>query len=284
MKEIVTLSFNGGIEFNRKALLLIKRDPDKQKLKGLGTQNLILDKTSSEYSVMTELLCREEVRHSEFWREEYEPNEIVDESLFWVFIGDYWGNPEPLNGFEAEVYDESTACRHCGNGAVQKGSYRIKAGKLPKPHKRPWMVLGMANADIVSDELAETFRKHRLSGWHLQPVLNHSTGKPVVGWNQFKIDSILPQVSASTNFLLVSVFYGSEMKHPNCHHIGRDVPDRLVYAISAVRNTHDFNLTAEYLGGGLRTFRQRIVSGRALRLLKQLHLQPLFIRKATIEQ
>jgi hypothetical protein len=78
---------------------------------------------------------------------------------------------EPCGEECGTVYDETTACPHCGGGATQVSDLRLDLRKAPRSKE---IARTIANEIIVSQRLAEMLTDARLTGFELRRVRHKS--------------------------------------------------------------------------------------------------------------
>lgn len=94
---------------------------------------------------------------------------------------------EPAGEMCGTKYDESTACARCGAGAKQMGPLILDVKRIPKGKA---FAKSIAGEIIVSDQVAELFKRHDVSGVQFHPVrAKGAKNLEPLGWHQLVIRS-----------------------------------------------------------------------------------------------
>ncbi len=194
----------------------------------------------------------------------FDQGELRASDYLLLMMDTHWGYPQPEDdfGYRNVSFDVSKACPLCGNGAIQLNPLMIK-GKVGFG-KRDITAMFWISELIVNTRLRSLIESSDLTGAEFWPLLRYKLGQPgepIVGYYQLLVKSVLHPASSSTIFPVVTLPRG--IPSCSCGRTGRNWPrNQLRYKRNDLTAAKDFNMTYEWLGGGLGTSQLKVVSSR----------------------
>jgi len=248
------------------------------------SQSATLFVDSEEHISLKESLSKNGIRYLELEKMYFEDEELDRAEYLRMSPAGYWGYPQPEEDFDLyrkESYDVSTRCSVCGNGSIQNRPLLVK-GK-PRFGRNDILAIHWEYEFIVTDHLKSLIEKKNLTGVDFWPILDYKKKSPVRGYHQLHITNVLPPMSPSTQFEVVTL--ERLPKSPcSCGKAGRNLAvHQMIYRQKDLLNARDFNKTNEWLGGGYGTTQWKVVSARVYQLFKKNNIRRVTFQPVVIE-
>lgn len=243
-------------------------------LDSLQTIELFTD--SNEYKLFIEELLKENIAYEERFKRVYSETELLLSEYLYVTSSDYWGYPQPENGYIERCYNKDSVCPICNNGPIQKAPFLVK-GAFPKSKKRELLNLNWVYEFIINDRIKKICQREKLTGCDYLPILDYKKNAIIPGWSQLLFVNHLPEMSEKTIFPIVQDSSGVEkqnelgIRNPSlclCGKMGKNLPEEIFYDSGHIKEFMDFNKTFEWLGGGYTTYQHKIISNKVFMILK----------------
>jgi len=257
-------------------------EPNRKPGVDIHSATLFVD--DSRYNDLRSLLTSKGIEYAEDQEMFFENNELEEAEFFRMAPAGYWGYPQPEEDFDLyrkESYDVSTKCGICRNGSIQNRPLLVK-GK-PRFGRNDILAIHWEYEFIITDHLKSLIEKANLTGTDFWPILDHKKRTPVQGYCQLHIANILPPMSTSTQFELVTL--ERLPKSPcSCGKTGRNLAiHQMVYRRKDLLDARDFNKTNEWLGGGYGTTQWKVVSAKIYQLFKKHNIRSVTFQPVVIE-
>jgi len=189
--------------------------------------------------------------------------------------------PTPIRLAEIlkDVYDESTACKRCGSGALQQTHLVLRPSSLSKLRNLA-IAITIGGEIVVSDSFAELIATHGFQGAVLRPVNGRRRSSHILpGWQQLYGTSHLLNIVAPTRMGIgpTDDDAAGEYRCPQGHTIGLNLLSELWVSKDDVTICEwDLAFTRQRVGtrrGLLRPQASLLISPRFWRALKQQELK-----------
>jgi hypothetical protein len=231
-------------------LLLDVEDPLVEKLRALEAEYRAQGTTLFSMCEVSRHYTPRELRAAEFL--------LVE---FWPFF-------RPTGEECGTLYDESTACSFCGAGGRQVNALHLELRRIPKSRD---LALTMGGEYVISSQLAEVLRQHRITGYELRPIVSKG-GRPGSDHHQLVIPSAIAEIVPPTR---AGRTYLAPEPDPNRCPEGHILGHRLLSPLHLSRNSLgelDWVFTRQRFGsrqGLFRPYPLMIVTQRLYRLLAE---------------
>lgn len=249
-KQFLPPGVDEDIGYGVHRLLLDVNDPLVEKLRAVEAERRAQGTTLFTMCVLSRHYTPRELEAAEYLKVEFGP--------FFRPTGEECGT----------LYDESTACPHCGSGARQENELHLELRRIPKSRDLSFTLGGEY---VISSRLVEVLCAHRITGYELRPIVSKG-GRPTPDWHQLVIPSATAEVVSPTH---TGLSYLSpepdEYRCPEGHIIGFRLLSPL-YLSRGSLDGQDWMLTRQWFGrrlGLFRPYREMIVSQRLYHLLKE---------------
>lgn len=232
-------------------------------------QAIELDTGSEEYKIFLNELGKKKIKYDERFQKKFSESELKEAEYLKLFIGNYWGYPQPEDRYRKLCFDVSSACPKCGNGAKQIKPFMLRE-PLPKNKKIEIRLLNWVFEYIITDRIAGLIKDRGFTGCEIWPLINFKTKKEILGWKQLYFSHEVPPMSPKTNIPLVprgdpTIEEQFGIRNPTlceCGKLGRNIPDVIYYDEKDINKFCDFNKSHEWLAGGYTTYQIEIISNR----------------------
>jgi hypothetical protein len=253
------------VGYGVRKLLLDVEEPLVEKLRALEAEYRARGTTLFSMCEVSRRYTLRELRAAEFLMVE-----------FWPFF-------RPTGEECGTLYDESTACASCGAGSRQVNALHLELRRIPKSRD---IALTMGGEYVISSQLAEVLRQHRITGYELRPIVSKG-GKPSSDHYQLVIPSATAEIVSPTR---VGRTYLAPEPDPNRCPEGHILGHRLLSPLHLSRNSLgglDWVLTRQRFSsrqGLFRPYSLMIVTQRLYRLLaeqkvRNLHAEVVYLQR-----
>ncbi|HYO56601.1 hypothetical protein [Archangium sp.] len=246
------------IGYGVRRLLLDVQDPLVEKLRDIESEYRAQGTTLFFMCVVERHYTPHELRAAEYLMVEFLP--------FFRPTGEECGT----------LYDDSTACSHCGAGDRQVNELHLELRRIPKSRH---LAVTLGDEYVISSRLAEVLRQHRVTGYELRPVVSKG-GRPTSDHHQLVIPSamaeIVPPTRAGGSYLAPEP---DSSRCPDGHVLGH----RLLSPLHVSRDSlgeMDWVFTRQKFGsrqGLFRPYALMVVTQRLYRLLAEQKVRHLHV-------
>jgi len=223
------------------------------------------------------------ISYTEIEYQEFDETELEAADYLHMTAEAMWGYPQPEDDYEKLVFDPSTSCPKCGQGAKQVKPFMVK-GK-PGFDKNDIVAMFWTYELLVTEKLRRLIEDAELTGIEFWPLLKYrggATSEEIKGAYQLYFTNELPPMSENTRFEIVPLPRGTQPC--SCGKLGRNLRgEQMRYRRKDLKGAKDFNKTSEWLGGGFGTTQWKVVSHRVYELFTKNKIRGVRFEPVLIE-